>query len=42
MASLLDEKTIDGLGVKELLKTYALSMEDKMGAGGFGRARNSG
>ena len=25
-----------------LLKTYALSMEDKMAAGAFGRARNYG
>ena len=32
----------DGLDGNGLLKTYALSMEDKMAAGAFGRARNYG
>ena len=36
------EKTIDGLDGNGLLKTYALSMEDKMAAGAVGRARNYG
>ena len=35
-------ETIDGLDGNGLLKTYALSMEDKMAAGAFGRARNCG
>ena len=35
-------KTIDGLDGNGLLKRYALSMEDKMAAGSFGRARNYG
>ena len=33
---------IDGLDENGLLKTYALSIEDKMAAGAFGRARNYG
>ena len=32
------KKTIDGLDGNGLLKTYTLSMEDKMAAGVFGRA----
>ena len=32
----------DGLDGNGLLKTYALSMEDKLAAGGFGHARNYG
>ena len=39
---LWSEKTIDGLDGSGLLKIYALSMEDKMAAGAFGRARNYG
>ena len=35
-------KKIDGLDGNGLLKTYAMSMEDKMAAGAFGRARNYG
>ena len=33
---------MDGLDGNGLLKTYAHSMEDKMAAGTFGRARNYG
>ena len=39
---LWSEKTIDGLDGSGLLKIYAFSMEDKMAAGAFGRARNYG
>ena len=35
------EKTIDGLDGNKLLKAYALSIEDKMAAGAFGRATNN-
>ena len=35
-------KTIDGFDGKRLLKAYAFSMEDKMAAIAFGRARNYG
>ena len=35
-------KTIDGLDGNGLHRTYALSMEKKMAAGAFGRARNYG
>ena len=33
---------MDGLDRNRLLKIYALSVEDKMAAGGFGRAKNCG
>ena len=36
------KKTIDDLDGNGLLKGYTLSMEDKMLAGPFGRARNYG
>ena len=36
------KKTIDGLDRNGLTKGYALSMEDKMAARAFGRARNYG
>ena len=35
-------KQTDGLDGNGLLKIYALSMEDEMAAGAFGRARNDG
>ena len=38
----MEKKTIDGLDGSGLLKTYTLSMEDKMAVGAFGRARNYG
>ena len=36
------ETTIDSLDGNGLLKTYAFSIEDKMAAGAFGRARSYG
>ena len=36
------QKTIDGLAGNGLLKTYTLSMEDKMAADAFGHAKNYG
>ena len=35
-------ETVDGLDGNGLLKRYALSMEDKMAAGAFRRAKNYG
>ena len=36
------KKTIDGLDGNGLLKVYVFSMESKMAAGTFARARNYG